>query len=203
MSRCEVMSSDKIKTFQMFTPEYNNIKKARDKSIYRKNFSGMDNFDYVINKYSGDDYWCLNNYLRKNKVSGNYNRKELMSWAWCLHSSLQCLKSNVPNGTQVYRGISHRAPSDWTIGRIFYFGEFVSTTRDIKTAERFAKGKTLLIIDITNNGDNGHNNYCRDISEISQYDEQEVLITAFCRFKIKGKDNYKGLDRYYLDCLGY
>ena len=46
---------------------------------------------------------------------------------------------------------------------------------------------------------NGRNNYCKDISDISEYDEEEVLITAFCIFKITDiEGNY-----YYLDCEGY
>ena len=148
---------------------------------------------------------CLNNYLRDGVVDEDYTEKELKSWAWCLHSSLQYLKSNVSNGEEVYRGISRYAPSDWRDGSRFYFGEFVSTSVDYSVAERFAKGKTILVIKIRNNGDNGNNNYCRDISEISQYTEAEILLTAFCRYEITDirRGDLYDPDLIYVDCIGY
>lgn len=205
MSRIEVSSYQPIKTFQYFTPSYKEIIREKDKSIYEENDgSEFDNFEYVINEYSGDDYWKLNNYLRDDVVVG-FSRKRLRSWAWCLHSSLQYLRSNVSNGQEVYRGISRDAPSNWREGSRFYFGEFVSTSVDYSVAEDFSNGKTILVIKIKNNGNNGNNNYCRDITEISQYDEGEILITAFCRYEIT--DVRKGSsyepDVFYLDCIGY
>ena len=109
MSRLAVSSYQPIKTFQYFTPSYREIISEKDKSIYNENDgSQWDNFEYVINKYTGRDYWCLNDYLRDGVVSGNYTTKELKSWAWCLHSSLEYFTSNVSNGEEVYRGISIR-----------------------------------------------------------------------------------------------
>jgi len=56
------------------------------------------------------------------------------------------------------------------------------------------------IITIKNNGVNGKNNYCRSVEDISQYKgEEEVLITAFCIFKITKIEGRN----YYLDCEGY
>ena len=205
MSRIEVSSYQPIKTFQYFTPSYKEIIREKDKSIYEeKDGSYLDNFEYVIREYSGDDYWKLNNYLRDDVVNG-FTKKRLRSWAWCLHSSLQYLRSNVSNGQEVYRGISRYAPSNWTEGSRFYFGEFVSTSVDYSVAEDFSKGKTILVIKIKNNGNNGNNNYCRDITEISQYDEDEILLTAFCRYEITDvrKGNSYEPDVFYLDCIGY
>jgi hypothetical protein len=205
MSRIEVSSYQPIKTFQYFTPSYKEIIREKDKSIYEENDgSDLDNFEYVIREYSGDDYWKLNNYLRDDVVNG-FTKKRLRSWAWCLHSSLQYLRSNVSNGQEVYRGISRYAPSNWTEGSRFYFGEFVSTSVDYSVAEDFSKGKTILVIKIKNNGNNGNNNYCRDITEISQYDEDEILLTAFCRYEITDvrKGNSYEPDVFYLDCIGY
>ena len=72
-------------------------------------------------------------------------------------------------------------------------------------AEQFAKGVTMLVINIKNNGNNGNNNYCRDISDISQYPEEEILLTALCRYEIT--DIRRGgpydPDVFYLDCIGY
>ena len=136
--------------------------------------------------------------LFKNRWSKWFTESELKSWAYCLHSSLQYRTSNVSNGTKVYRGVTLSPPSDWKVGKRFYFGEFVSTSLSEEIAEDFAKGGPIMIIKIKNNG-NGRNNYCRDISDISEYDEEEVLITAFCIFKIIDiEGNY-----YYLDCEGY
>ena len=205
MSRIEVSSYQPIKTFQYFTPSYKEIIREKDKSIYEENDgSDLDNFEYVIREYSGDDYWKLNNYLRDDVVNG-FTKKRLRSWAWCLHSSLQYLRSNVSNGQEVYRGISRYAPSNWTEGSRFYFGEFVSTSVDYSVAEDFSKGKTILVIKIKNNGNNGNNNYCRDITEISQYDEGEILLTAFCRYEITDirKGNSYEPDVFYMDCIGY
>lgn len=205
MSRIEVSSYQPIKTFQYFTPSYKEIIREKDKSIYEENDgSEYDNFEYVISEYSGDDYWKLNDYLRDDVVKG-FTKKRLRSWAWCLHSSLQYLRSNVSNGQEVYRGISRYAPSDWREGSRFYFGEFVSTSVDYSVAEDFSKGKTILVIKIKNNGNNGNNNYCRDITEISQYDEGEILLTAFCRYEITDirKGNSYEPDVFYMDCIGY
>ena len=207
MTRLEVGSYKPIQTFQYFTPSYKNILKERDKSFYKKN-DDDDNFAFVINKYSGDDYWCLNDYLRYGIVQSgeeDFDESDLKSWAWCLHSSLQYRTSNVSNGETVYRGISLKAPRDWKDGSRFYFGEFVSTSTDYDVAEGFSKGKTILEIKIKNNGNNGNNNYCRDISGISKYDESEILITAFCRYEITDirKGNSDGPDIYYMDCIGY
>ena len=57
-----------------------------------------------------------------------------------------------------------------------------------------------LNISIQNNGVNGKKVYCRDIENVSYYPmEEEVLITAFCRYIITGIDEHN----VYMDCLGY
>ena len=82
MSRIEVSSYQPIKTFQYFTPSYKEIIREKDKSIYEENDgSDLDNFEYVIREYSGDDYWKLTNYLRDDVVNG-FTKKRLRSWAY-------------------------------------------------------------------------------------------------------------------------
>ncbi len=199
MSRLETQSKKTIKTMQYFTDDYKTIIKEKDKSFYDNNKSELDNFAFVIQKYTGSDYWYLNSYLRDGTVE-MLSKKDLKSWAYCLHSSLQFRTSNVSNGTIVYRGISLPAPSNWKVGSRFYFGEFISTSLDINVAKRFAMGETLLVITIKNNGTPGRNNYCRYVEDITQYKgEQEIIITAFCIFTIKKIDG----KTYYLDCEGY
>ena len=199
MSRLEEGAKKSIKTTQYFTDKYKEIIKERDKSFYNKNKSDYDNFSYVLNRYTGYEYWYLNNYLRNGEVEG-FTEKELKSWAYCLHSSLQFRTSNVKNGTVVYRGVSTHAPSSWKVGSRFYFPEFISTSLDYDVASGFSQGVTMLVIKIKNNGNDGRNNYCRYIADISNFEgEEEVLITAFCIFTVTKIDG----NTYYLDCEGY
>lgn len=111
MTRLEVGSYAPLNTFQKFSDDYRDIIHERDKSFYQNNKTGRDNFEYVINRYTGGEYKCLNNYLRSGEVSG-FSERELKSWAYCLHSSLQFRTSNVPNGTIVYRRVKNSFPSN-------------------------------------------------------------------------------------------
>lgn len=145
---------------------------------------------------------ALNDYLRYGTISEYYGftEAELKSWAYCLHSSLQFRTSNVEEGTVVYRGVDAYAPKTWKVSDKFYFAEFVSTSKNISIAEKWANGKTLMVITIKNNGVEGKNNYCRYIGDISYFqNEEEVLITAFSLFKITKIEGYY----YYMDCEGY
>ena len=199
MSRLETQSKKEIITMQYFTDDYRTIIKEKDKSFYDKNKSDLDNFSFVINRYTGGQYWFLNNYLRQGVVEF-LSEKELKSWAYCLHSSLQYRTSNVSNETIVYRGVNLNAPSDWKVGKRFYFGEFVSTSKSLDVAKNFSEDGIIMVITIKNNGNDGNNNYCRYIGDISELpEEEEVLFTAFCIFKITKIDG----KFYYLDCLGY
>ena len=200
MSRLDVTSRAPLKTFQYFTDKYREIIKERDKSFYKKKDQGseLDNFAFVINQYTGNEYYKLNQFLRENIVEG-FSEKDLKSWAYCLHSSLQFRTSNVPNGTVVYRGLYNLNTNALKVGFRFYLGEFVSTSKNLNVAKGFSDG-TILVITLKNNGVNGRNNYCRYVDDISQYKgEEEVLITAFCIFVVKKIEG----STYYLDCEGY
>lgn len=91
------------------------------------------------------------------------------------------------------------------MGKKFYFAEFISTSLKIETAKKFAKKNDgslgpILVITIKNNGNNGRNNYCRYVEDFTEFKgEDEVLITAFCIFKITKIDG----NIFYLDCEGY
>ena len=208
MSILATQAKESIYSLQYFSDDYRRIIAERDKSFYNKNYSEYDNFSYVINRYSGNEYSILNNYLRDGTFTPNheFTKNDLRSWAYCLHSSLQFRTSNVSNGTKVYRGISRPAPSSWKVGRRFYFGEFVSTSLEKQVGINFSQGQTLLVITIKNNGTNGRNNYCRWIGDIGEYGyEDEVLITAFCIYEITDiEEDEDGCDNIiYMDCLGY
>ncbi len=191
-----------IVTFQYYTDLYKSIINEKDKSFYDSKIDDEDNFNYVLRTYTGPQYVALNNYLRYGTISEYYGftEAELKSWAYCLHSSLQFRTSNVEEGTVVYRGVNTNAPKTWKVGDKFYFAEFVSTSKKINEAEKWANGKTLMVITIKNNGVEGKNNYCRYIRNNSYFpEEEEVLITAFSIFKITKIEGYY----YYMDCEGY
>ena len=153
MSRLEVGSKKSLKTFQYFTDSYKEIISERDLSFYKTKDKGSDedNFTYVINRYTGNDYWILNDFIRDGTVT-NFKESELKSWAYCLHSSLQYRTSNVSNETIVYRGVNLNAPSDWKVGKRFYFGEFVSTSKSLDVAKNFSEDGIIMVITIKNNG---------------------------------------------------
>jgi hypothetical protein len=198
MSRLEVGTYAPLTTFQYFSDDYRDIIRERDKSFYQKNNTGRDNFEYVINRYTGNEYKCLNDYLRSGVVRG-FTEKELKSWAYCLHSSLQFRTSNVQNGSIVYRRVKNSFPSNWRRGYVFYFAEFVSTSIYSNCNSNYF-GNNVMEIKITNNGNGGNNNYCRNISDISDIpSEGEVLITAFCRFRVEEVSG----NRCKLTCIGY
>lgn len=203
-SRLEVGAEKPLLTRVYFSDDYRSIINEKDKSFYDNGKDLLENFSFIIKKYSGDDYSCLNDFLREGIVQ-KFSKSELKSWTYCFHSSLKFENSNVKNGTIVYRGVKIPAPKDWKVGKRFYFSEFISTSLNLETAQNLAKRNDntygpLLVIKIKNNGINGRNNYCRYIEEITQFHgENEVLITAFCIFQITRING----NTYYLDCEGY
>ena len=76
MSRLDEGAKKSLITMQYFTDKYTEIIRERDKSFYDKNKSELDNFAYVIKRYTGYEYWFLNNFLREGKIEG-FNEKEL------------------------------------------------------------------------------------------------------------------------------
>ena len=78
MSRLQTQSKKAIKTMLYFTDDYKSLIKERDKSFYDNNKSELDKFSYVIQQYTGDDYWYLNAYLRDGSVM-KFSEKELRS----------------------------------------------------------------------------------------------------------------------------
>ena len=211
MSRLEISSIDTIRTNQTFSEDYLKIIRERDKSFYNENKGDLKKFEYVIQRYTGNDYLHLNNYLRDGIVGGDFTKEQLESWTYCLHSAIQLGKPNVKNNTVVYRGVKLPAPKEWKVGYKFYFAEFVSTSRGKEKAKDFAKDiktskpVTLMEIKLTNIGVKGRTNYCRYIGDISNYPgEEEVLITAFCIYKITGiEKTEEGTTIYKIDCEGY
>ena len=203
-------SQNEIKTF-LAPPEYfKDIIIKKDTSFLLKNPHTIYNndYDYVINLYTTNEYRYINNYLREGKIGNNskYTEKELKSWAWCLHNALTTRKSTVSNGTIYYRGVSLKFTQNLGIGSKFIFGEFTSVSEDKGIALGFAGNGTLFIIRIENN--NYPNCYCNKISDLSAYKhEKEILITSNCTYSItkidnKNKDN-DSVDIIHLTCEGF
>ena len=214
-------SQNEIKTFSASPEYFNDIIIKKDTSFLLKNPHNIYNndYDYVINLYTSNEYRYINNYLREGKIENNskYTEKELKSWAWCLHSALTTRKSTVLNGSTYYRGVSLKFDQNLGVGSKFIFGEFTSVSEDKNVALGFAGYGTLFIIRIENN--NYPNFYCNKISDLSDFkNEKEILITSNCTYSITGIENKKdeGKDKYdkddkddfsvdmiYLTCEGF
>ena len=199
-------SQNEIKTFESSPDYYKDIINKKDISFFSKNLSKYNNDDYVINLYTSNDYWYINNYLREGKIpkDSKYSEEEIKSWAYCLHNSLTNRKSNVLNSSTFYRGVNRKFPNDLGIGSKFIFSEFISVSENKSVALSFAAGGTLFIVRIENN--NNSNYYCYNIQKLSKFPhEKEILITSNCTFQITKKDyNDKDfVDEVYLTCEGY
>ena len=176
-------SQNEIKIFTEPTSYYKDIIKEKDTSFFNNNDTKLPNNKYVINLYTKSDYIYINDYLREQKIDEEkYTEKEIKSWVWCLHIALTYKKSNVPNSSIYYRGVSRKFPEDLGVGTKFIFSEFISTSEDINVALVWAE-KTLFKIRIENNNENNY--YCYKIDKISNFPhEKEILITSNCTFQI-------------------
>ena len=188
---------------------FNECLEKKDKTIYENmDYRGNRN-EYPIYLYTQNSEH-LTNYLLFKKIDNGYTKEKLQSWAWCLYKSLTdtTIKSKnmtlVSDGTIVYRGIfmdKYIPIEDFQIGRQLYFGNFLSTSTDEEVAKIFTEGKGLfLIITIKNNQ---KKNYCYEISGISQFNEEEVLIIPFVLFQITNVVHRENLYDIDLDCLGF
>ena len=98
---------------------------------------------------------------------------------------------DIPQYTTVYRGNKKKPPSNWKVGNEFFFAEFMSTSLDMDVAQGF--GDYIFIITLKGTAYKG-------IERLSYFkSEKEVLIAAYCRFKITDiNDNC-----YYMDQFDY
>ena len=187
-------------------PSYRKILETKDESFYDKKNNGigynhLNDYDYVLKLYSMGS--GINNYLR-NPENPSHNINDSKSYVWCLHKAITENSPNVKDGTILYRGICHKLPNDIGVGTEFYFPEFLSTSKDINIAERFAVNGTLMHITVQNNGTNGKKNYCRDIEYISNHpQEKEILFTSYCHFKVTNIERTPALDTIHLICEGH
>jgi len=203
-SRMAEGSKEKLITFDAIPKSYKQIIKSEDISFFNNKlndpeypeYKDMENFEFILKKYTGNDYHYLNDYLKYGNITTKFSEDELKSWTYCLHYSLT-KQSDVQDGSVVYRGVKYSIPEDWVVGKEFYFAEFVSTSLKKNVAKDFSNNGTILYITIKNNK---NNSYCRNVEKLSHYiDEREVLITAYSHFKITKIEK----NIVHLDCEGY
>ena len=181
---------------------YFQILQEKDESFYQKkstsNFKNLSDYNYVLKLYSQQS---TINYFLRNPVNATNDNK---SNVWCLHKAITKSKSNVANGTMVYRGVCFKLPNNIGVGTKFYFPEFLSTSTDIDIAKEIAMDGTLMYISILNNGTNGKKVYCRNIEYISDYPfQKEILFTSYCQFKVTKIEKTPNLDILHLTCEGH
>ena len=181
---------------------YFQILQEKDESFYRKkstsSFTNLSDYDYVLKLYSQAS--TINTFLRDPSNFTNDSKSNV----WCLHKAITQSKSNVTNGTMVYRGVCFKLPNNIGVGTKFYFPEFLSTSTDINIAKDIALSGTLMHISILNNGTNGKKVYCRNIEYISDYPfQKEILFTSYCQFKVTKIEKTPNLDILHLTCEGH
>lgn len=197
-------SYNTLVTTQKFTDAYLEIIREKNKSFYQDTSAFSSNFQYVIRHYTGEggqySYKELNRLLNSLQKIGDL---KMRSFVWTLHSALSYRKSNVVPGTVVYRGCRNVSLGNIKVGSVFYLPSFVSTSQDPKIASSstFLQGSGILFIITLTQG--GTVPYCRDVTSDSQYDEKEILITAFCRYKLTGIEQKGKITHVKMDCLGY
>ena len=156
--------------------------------------------------YNGDVLEIFNDEYNGRRLG--FNRTQLNSCVCCLQHAL-FNTINVPNDTIVYRGINLKFSNDINIDSQFYFSNFVSTSRNRKTALGFKRGDgnkgTLMTITIKNNGtDEHHPNYCTEITDYSLSPEQkEIVICSHCLFQVTSISRTDTIDYVDLICRGY
>ena len=181
---------------------YFQILQEKDESFYQKkstsSFTNLSDYDYVLKLYSQAS--TINTFLRNPSSFTNDSKSNV----WCLHKAITQSKSNVTNGTMVYRGVCFKLPNNIGVGTKFYFPEFLSTSTDINIAKDIALSGTLMHISILNNGTNGKKVYCRNIEYISDYPfQKEILFTSYCQFKVTKIEKTPNLDILHLTCEGH
>ena len=201
-------SQDEIITFTSKPPQCKNI--VKDTSFYYtkktifSNYIHFSDEDFVISLYTSHYFIEINSYLREGKLmeKGELTENQIKSWIWCLNSALRNKKSNIKNGTYLYRGVSKKFPDNLGVGYKFIFPEFISSSIDLNIAKNFGCGGTLFKIRIEKNL--SPNFYCYYVDDISQVKgEKEVLITFGCSFQItKKKSEPDGTTKVYITCYG-
>ena len=182
---------------------YMQILQQKDESYFSNNNTGGSNLDYVLKQYTGSMYSYVNNYLRDGTINNN-NAKDANSTVWCLHKAITQNNPNVQNGALLYRGVCKKLPNNIVVGTRFFFPEFISTSKDINVAKSFGGSGTLMYITVQNNGTNGKKVYCRDVSGISIFpEEQEIIFTSYCRFRVTKVEKSEGWDILHLVCEGH
>ena len=199
---------------------YRDIIQNKNTSFFENNkfneimtFKNFNKHEAIIYIYTTNDYTFFNNALIFGKIFQNnkYSEEEIKSYIWCLHSTLRNYYNDVnlnlikikpvKDGTILYRKADISFDfKKYGIGSQFYLSNFISASKNENSKFR---GRHRMHITIRNNE---KNNYCYDISSISQFpNEQEVLITAYASFYITNvtKNILTKNITVYVECIGY
>ena len=178
--------------------------------VYTSDNETTKYYYFVIRVYSSVYYGFITEYLRTGKIldkfygCSGFTESQLKSFICCLQKAIYRNK-NVKNGQIVYRAIrTFRFPLVIKVGDKFYFREFLSTSTQKQFSMNWLQGcGTFLIITITNNGTNGHSNYCYYIENITYCKNQyEVLFASHCLFTLTKIERQEKIDYVYLECEG-
>ena len=173
----------------------------------------IENFKDVIFVYTKDNYSFyqdLNNWLRElDSLAYDKIGYFVADFMFCLNKYGEFKNTGIKETTTLYRGIKINFIDlllyQRNKGKIITFPSFVSSSLDLKiaedlsdrnteTAEERKKTGLFSVIFTINYKINKNNNYdkyypvCFNISEISRFDEKEVLFQPFTFFKIKKVD---------------
>ena len=162
----------------------------------------MEDDDFDIRFYTSNQYKYINNDLRKREIS-LYTENFLKSWICCLYETLS-RNRNVKNGTIVYRAMGNKFQNEFGVGSKFYFREFLSTSTNLDFCKKWIKNKgTIMIIEIKNNGTEGHQNYCYYIEDITfTKNQKEILLSTHCYFTVTKIEKRENINYIYLICVG-
>ena len=197
---------------EIYKSKDEHLKKMREKYDKDLNCKEMDDEIFAIKLYTSNYFKAINNFLRNNEVSKEFNLKkdDIISWIKWLQKALIEYKINndkifTPKFERVYRGITgHRFPNNYGVGSCFFNKEFWSTSICRNFAFDWIKKEgTLLEIIIANNGNNEYKKYCQYIEDITYSKEQyEVLIAIYCHFRVINIIRKRDIDYVSLRCEG-
>ena len=208
----DILKSNDLSFFELRSEYIKKLEKEVPDEKFWEKVKKFPEDKFALTFYSANKYYrVINGYLRdlENKPKEEFMPLKLLkSCIFCLQESLK-KNRNVKDGTVVYRGVdTFKFPKDMGTGSQFYFREFISTSKKKSVSKNFAekdkeKGDgTILKIIIKNNRER---NYCFAIKNFSVFpEEEEILISAFCRFIITDiQRNEGGYDFVNLECLGF
>lgn len=132
---------------------------------------------FYCHEFQDKDHRKDNIYIRLNRVIAQKDTDGKVLWRDYIYHFLKGLRKMPRVKGNVYRGVNKGLLDNYKEGSIIYWNKFTSTSKSPDKAMLFMDGSksTLFRIKV---------NYGYDISEISQFDEDEVIIEPGTAFKV-------------------